>query len=204
MSPWAEGFLEFARPLQDSMPSFEELIHDRSAFTKEPDWLPQEFVYLCKDEWQQEEVRGTSCTDFLSKPGFKLAWKKTDMATDNSSRLHIEYAVPHYESCNVCWSPFNAVQTIHVREAEWRHAFVFHLLQDEHKLSQQRHQPHFVRFVGSDKIVEPLARAYRVVTSNQSRLDFVSAVPEQTGYGYADECVGEFISYLQGYHSGRQ
>lgn len=198
------GFLEFARPSRDIVPSFEELVNDRSAFTEEPDWLPREFVYLGKNEWQQEEVRYSSCEDFLSKPGFQLAWNKRDMAKDRSSCLHIEYAAPHlHESFSLCSSPFKAVQTVHVRKAEWQHAFVFHLLQDGYKPSQQRHQPHFVRFGSSDRTAEPLARAYRVVTSNQSRLDFVSAVPEMTSYGYVDECADEFISYLQGYHSGR-
>ena len=33
-----------------------------------------------------------------------------------------------------------------------------------------------------------------LVTSDQSRLDFVSAVPMEVRYGYTDDCADEFIA----------
>ena len=195
----AEGFLEFARPTPGSVPSFAELVHDRASFVEEPTWLPQEFVYMGKDDWDTDTVRCVSSRDFLAKPGFRLALKKSELL---NTSLDIEYAAPHLVVYNPFSgqedSTFTGTETVSVCKAEWEHAFVFFVFTDRYRPSGERHTPHFVRFV------EERVRAYRVVvSSDHSSLDYVSAVPEINTRNYGSECADEFISYMQAYYGAR-
>ncbi len=197
----AEGFLEFARPTPDSMPSFADLVHDRASFVEEPTWLPQEFVYMGKDDWDRDTVRCISSRDFLTKPGFRLAWKKSELANENI--LNIEYAAPHlivedHFSVRPDADAFTATETVCVCKAEWEQALVFLVFTDAYSFPDERHTPHFVRFVGER------VHAYRVVvSSDHSSLDYVSAVPEINTRNRNNECADEFIGYMQAYYSAR-
>lgn len=200
MSLRFEGFLEFAKPRPDKLPSFAELVHDRVGFTEEPSWLPQAFLYMGKDEWGRDEIKGISSTDFVAKPGHQLAWKVADL--ENKNPVHIEYAAPHYQSWDVIsLSPLKATQMLHVCKDEWEHAYVFHVISDRYRPAQHRQQMHFVKFGGNVQTGEPFISSYRVVIKNQLSLDYVSAVPDVlTG---DCQCAAEFIRYLQGYYKGR-
>ena len=152
-----------------------------------------------KDDWDTDTVRCVSSRDFLAKPGFRLALKKSELTNKN---LDIEYAAPHlvlYDPFSgLQGSTFTATETVSVCKAEWEHAFVFFVYTDRYRPSGERHTPHFVRFVGER------VHAYRVVvSSDHSTLDYISAVPEINTRNHGKECADEFISYMQAYYTAQ-
>ena len=194
-----DGFLEFSKPASDRMPSFAELLHDRAAFTESASWLPEDFVYMGKDGWGQDAICGVSSREFLAKPGYRLALKTADIQA--LSPLSIEYAAPHLNQFDWCPGPsFTATQAIHVRQDEWDHTYVFCVCLDSYRQSQQRHQPHVLRFTG-DGPVGAVIFPCRVVVKDHFNLDWVSAVPDLRVPHY--DILDDLISYLQSYYRGR-
>ena len=194
-----DGFLEFAKPASDRMPSFAELCHDRAAFTEPVSWLPEDFVYMGQDEWGQDVIRGVSSSEFLAKPAHRLALKTADSQILSPSS--IEYAAPHLVEYDLCsGASFRATQTIHVSQDQWDHAYVFCMCLDSYRQSQERHQKHVPKFTG-DTPGRPLEYPCRVVVKDHFNLDWVSAVPDLRVPHY--DLLDKFVSYLQCYYRGR-